>query len=382
MAGLNIAIIGAGIGGLTAAACLRRAGLDVTIYEQARGFTRLGAGIQQAPNAIRVLYKLGLKDQLLAQAFQPESNDSREYDTGELTNALPLGQAVRERHGVPYFLMHRGDLHAMLVSLVPPDIIRLNHKLEGLDHRADGAVTLRFANGETALADAVIGADGVHSVVREFMLGKEEPRFTGRVAYRTVFPTTLLKGLEVYPCVKWWGPDRHIVSYFVNPRRDELYFVTSTPEPDFAVESWSMKGDLKTLRAAYEGFHPQVRAILAACPDVHKWALIERDPLPRWTEGNVTLLGDACHPMTPYMAQGASTAIEDGAVLSRCLAGVAKAGRDGVHEALLRYEAARKPRTSRIQMTSAQNTWLRHPHDADWVYGYDAWDVPLEGPLA
>jgi 6-hydroxynicotinate 3-monooxygenase len=363
----HIAIIGAGIGGLTAAACLRRAGVDVRIYEQARGFTRLGAGIQQAPNSIRVLYALGLKGRLLAQAFQPATNDSRDYDSGALTNSLPLGQSVLDRHGVPYFLMHRGDLHAMLAELVPDDVVRLDHKLAGLDQDADGTVRLTFSNGDTARADAVIGADGVHSVVREFMLGKERPRFTGRVAYRTVFPTALLGGVQPYPCVKWWGPDRHIVSYFVNPRRDELYFVTSTPEPEFDVESWSAKGDLATLRAAYDTFHPRVR-------EVHKWALVERDPLPRWVEGNIALLGDACHPMTPYMAQGASTSIEDGAVLSRCLAGV---DRDGLHAALLRYEATRKPRTSLIQQTSAQNTWLKQPHDADWVYGYDSWTVPL-----
>jgi 6-hydroxynicotinate 3-monooxygenase len=252
----HIAIIGAGIGGLTAAACLRRVGIDVRIYEQARGFTRLGAGIQQAPNAVRVLYALGLEQRLLAQAFQPETNDSRDFDSGALTNSLPLGASVRERHGVPYFLMHRGDLHAMLADLVPEVVIRLNHALAGLEHRAGGGVRLTFGNGETAEADAVIGADGVHSVVREFMLGSEAPRFTGRVAYRTVFPTARLDGLEPFPCVKWWGPDRHIVSYFVNPRRDELYFVTSTPEPDFAVESWSAKGDLAVLRAAYDTFHP------------------------------------------------------------------------------------------------------------------------------
>jgi salicylate hydroxylase/6-hydroxynicotinate 3-monooxygenase len=370
----HIAIIGAGIGGLTAAACLRRAGFQVRVYEQARGFTRLGAGIQQAPNAVRVLYALGLKDKLLAQAFQPASNDSRDYDTGHLTNAHPLGHSVRDRHGVPYFLMHRGDLHAMLADLVPASLTHMNHKLAGLDHSPHGTVRMTFTSGDTAEADAVIGADGVHSVVREFMLGEEQPRWTGRVAYRTVFPTALLGGLQPYPCVKWWGPDRHIVSYFVNPRRDELYFVTSTPEPDFSVESWSAKGDLATLRAAYEHFHPQVCAILAACPDVHKWALVERDPLPCWIEGNVALLGDACHPMTPYMAQGASASIEDAAVLSRCLSGV---DRDGLHQALRRYEATRKPRTSRIQQTSAENTWLRQPHDAEWVYAYDAWTVPL-----
>lgn len=370
---LRVAIIGAGIGGLTAAACLRRVGIDVRIHEQARGFARLGAGIQQAPNSIRVLKALGLESRLRETAFQPEANNSRNYDTGELTFSLPLGRSVEERHGVPYFLMHRGDLHEMLADLVPPEIIHLNHRLEGLEHRG-ATVRMIFTDGSTDEADAVIGADGVHSVVRELLLGPEKPAYTGRVAYRTVFPTALLGGLEVDSCVKWWGPDRHIVSYFVNPRKDELYFVTSTPEPDFAVESWSAKGDLTTLRDAYKDFHPQVRAILAACPDVHKWALVVRDPLPRWGEGRVVLLGDSCHPMTPYMAQGAATSIEDAAVLSRCLDGV---DADGVAVALRRYEATRRPRTSEIQVTSAQNTWLRGSTNADWVYGYDAWRVPL-----
>ena len=370
---LKVAIIGAGIGGLTAAACLRRVGVDVRIYEQARGFSRLGAGIQQAPNSLRVLRQLGLEPMLRAMAFQPEANNSRDFDSGVLTNSQILGAEVEARYNAPYLLMHRGDLHAALAGTVPPDIIHLDHKLEGLSQRGT-TVTMTFTNGVTAEADAVIGADGVHSVVREILLGAEKPTYTGRVAYRTVFPTALLNGLEVESCCKWWGPDRHIVSYFVNPRKDELYFVTSTPEPDYGIESWSSKGDLAVLRAAYAGFHPQVRAILDACPDVHKWALVVRDPLPRWGEGNIVLLGDSCHPMTPYMAQGASTSIEDGAVLSRCLDGV---DADGVAVALRRFEATRKPRTSEIQQTSAQNTWLRGSTNADWVYGYDAWTVPL-----
>ncbi|MGE0226857.1 MAG: FAD-dependent monooxygenase [Acetobacteraceae bacterium] len=370
---LQVAIIGAGIGGLTAAACLRRVGIDVRIHEQARRFTRLGAGIQQAPNAVRVLRALGLEARLRETAFQPLANTSRDYATGEVTFSLPLGAAVEQKHGVPYFLMHRGDLHAMLADLVPSDIIHLNHRLDKLQPLGS-RVRMIFTDGSTDEADAVIGADGVHSVVREILLGPERPSFTGRVAYRTVFPAALLDGLQVDPCTKWWGPDRHIVSYFVNQRMDELYFVTSTPEPDFAVESWSSKGDLETLRKAYKDFHPQVRAILAACPDVHKWALVVRDPLPRWGEGNVVLLGDACHPMTPYMAQGAATSIEDAAVLARCLDGVDP---DGVAAAFRRYEATRKPRTSEIQATSAQNTWLRGATNADWVYGYDAWTVPL-----
>jgi len=369
----SIAIVGAGIGGLTAAACLRRIGIDAQIYEQAPRFTRLGAGIQQSPNSVKVLRALGLEPRLRAIAFQPDANLSRDYDSGEITNTQLQGRPMEERYGAPYFLLHRGDLHATLVELVPDEIVHRERKLVGVE--SDGrTATMIFADGSRVQADAVIGADGVHSVVREKLFGEQPLQYTGRVAYRTVFPTALLNGLELDNCTKWWGPDRHIVHYFVNPRRDEVYFVTSTPEPDFSVESWSAKGNLDELRAAYANFHPRVRGLLAACPDVHKWAIVVREPLPSWSEGNITLLGDACHPMTPYMAQGAATAIEDAAVLSRCLDGV---DADGIPDALRRYENTRKPRTAQIQRTSAQNTWLRGPTSQDWVYGYDAWNEPL-----
>ncbi len=161
---------------------------------------------------------------------------------------------------------------------------------------------------------------------------------------------------------------------YINERRDELYFVTSTPEPDFAVESWSATGDLGVLRDAYRTFHPTVRAVLEACPEVHRWAIVVREPLPRWCAGNVVLLGDACHPMTPYMAQGAGTSIEDAAVLSRCLQDV---GPDGVADAFRRFEATRKPRTSRIQAVSGTNDMKQIRSEIDAVYGYDAWQVPL-----
>ncbi len=370
---LSVAIVGAGIGGLTAAAALRRAGIEVQVYEQASKFARIGAGIQQAANAVKVLRELGLEARLRGVAFQAEHACNREWDNGQLTNEYQMGRHVEERFGAPYLLMHRGDLHAAIASTVPDSIVHLNWKLVGLEQTSVG-VTLIFDGGGRAQADAVIGADGVHSVVREIILGPERPRFTGRVAYRTTFPASRLGDLKLDDNCKWWGPDRHIVIYFVKPQREEIYFVTSTPEPDFELESWSARGDLKELREAYVGFHPDVRAVLAACPEVHKWALVERDPLPRWGEGRVVLLGDACHPMTPYMAQGAAMAIEDGAVLSRCLAGV---DTDGVEVAFRRYTLSRKERTSRIQLTSRQNTWMREPTDPAWVYGYDAWRVPL-----
>jgi 6-hydroxynicotinate 3-monooxygenase len=370
---LSIAIIGAGIGGLTTASALRRFGIEVQIYEQASRFARIGAGIQQSPNAIKVLRGLGLEEQLRRAAFRPLTSFNREWDTGAVTNEYALGDRLERRYGAAHLLMHRGDLHEILASIVPSGIINLSRKLVGIEPSAAG-VTLIFADGARAQADAVIGADGIHSIVREILFGPEKPRFTGRVAYRTTYPASRLGGLTVEDTTKWWGVDRHIVIYYVKPRREEIYFVTSTPEPDFEVESWSAKGDLATLREAYAGFHSQVRAVIAACPEVHKWALVERDPLPRWSEGRATLLGDACHPMTPYMAQGATAAMEDAAILARCLAGVDS---DGVAEAFRRYEATRLPRTSRIQLTSRQNTWMRTATDADWVYGYDAWQAPL-----
>jgi 6-hydroxynicotinate 3-monooxygenase len=184
----------------------------------------------------------------------------------------------------------------------------------------------------------------------------------------------LLNGYQIGDCTKWWGPDRHIVIYYVRPDRSEVYFVTSQPDPGFTEESWSLIGDVNELREAFTDFHPEVRHVLASCPEVNKWALVDRDPLPRWSDGNITLLGDACHPMTPYMAQGAAMAIKDGAVLSRCLENVDRAG---VADAFRRFEATRKPRTSRMQLSSRTNTWLRDKTDPDWMYGYDAWTAPL-----
>ena len=373
---LSIAIIGAGIGGLTTALALLRAGIEVRIYEQAKGFARVGAGIQQTPNAIKALRVFGLEGALRRVAFRPLTSLNRESDTGALTNEYPLGDEIEHRFGAPHLLLHRGDLHDVLAAAVPSQLILLDHKLAAVEQSRND-VTLFFTNGARMQADALIGADGIHSTVREIMLGPEELRFTGRVAYRTTYPVSRLGGVKVGDNTKWWGSDRHIVVYYVKPQREEIYFVTSTPEPDFEVESWSAIGNLETLRKTYAGFHPEVREVIAACPRVHKWALVERDPLRRWTEGRVALLGDACHPMMPYMAQGAAMAIEDAAVLSRCFDGI---DADGIAGALRRYELTRLPRTSRIQLISRQNTWMREKTDPDWVYGYDAWHEPLVSP--
>jgi 2-polyprenyl-6-methoxyphenol hydroxylase-like FAD-dependent oxidoreductase len=370
----RIAIVGAGIGGLAAAATLQRAGFVVDVYEQARAFARVGAGIQMMPNSMKVLRGLGLEDRLKGIAFAPKSHLNREWDTGNVSNELPMPV---ERYGAPYLCMHRAELHAALYSAVDPERVHVGKKLAGLE-TAGASTVLRFEDGSRVEADAVIGADGVHSLVREIVLGKGRPIHRGRVAYRSVFPSSLLpadRDVLGPSRTKWWGTDRHIVIYYTTAARDEVYFVTSNPEPvDWLTEeSWSATGDMHELRDAFDGFHADVRDVLEACPTCHKWAILERDPLTTWSQNEVVLIGDAAHPMTPYMAQGGATSIEDAAVLARCLTDLPDfATAFGV------FEQHRKPRTSRIQAISSANTWLRTPDaNPDWLYGYDAWTVPL-----
>jgi salicylate hydroxylase/6-hydroxynicotinate 3-monooxygenase len=375
----SIAIVGAGMGGLAVAATLRRVGIDAQLYEQAARFGRIGAGIQMMPNSMKVLRGIGIEHRLRRTAFAPYSHLNRIGDTGEITRELPMPESL---YDAPYLCMHRADLHGALLSAVPPEIIHLDKRLVGLD-QARGHVTLSFADGTLSSADGVIGADGVHSIVRDIVVGPDEPIHRGRIAYRAVFPASLMRGFDIGRSrTKWWGSDRHIVIYYTNNAKSEVYFVTSVPEPAEWVtrESWSSKGDVKELRAAYVGFHQDVRNVLEACPDCHKWAILEREPLPRWSDGRVVLLGDAAHPMTPYMAQGAATSIEDAAVLARCLDAVAG---DDIEGAFRRYEAHRKPRTSLVQAISSANTWMKDGQsDTSWLYGYDAWRTPLDAPAA
>lgn len=371
----SIAIVGGGMGGLAAGATLGQLGINVTIYEQAAAFTRIGAGIQMMPNSMKVLRRIGVEDTLLRTSFQPYSHLNREWDTGKITRELPM---PADLFGAPYLCMHRADLTDALASAIPEGSLRLGKKLASLDQDGRG-VTLHFEDGTSATADAVVGADGVHSLVRDIIVGPDEPLHKGRIAYRAVFPSSLLGERDIGPSrTKWWGVDRHIVIYYVTAAKSEIYFVTSVPEPAgwLTKESWSAKGNVEELRAAYEDFHEDVRAVLGACPDCHKWAILEREPLPRWSDGRIALLGDSCHPMTPYMAQGAACAIEDAAVLARC---IEHSDGDDFEAAFTLYEAVRKPRTSKIQAISSANTWMKGgDDDTSWLYGYDAWNVPLE----
>jgi salicylate hydroxylase/6-hydroxynicotinate 3-monooxygenase len=367
-----VSVIGAGIGGLAAAIALRRAGFAVTVHEQATQFARVGAGINLTPNASRCLYHLGLGEALERVAVAPPYRLSRSWDTGEVTSRMALGERARVEYGAPFLQLHRGDLHAALAERLDGIVLELGRELVGYASRADGGVELSFASGDRARADVVVAADGIHSRVREQMLGPERPRFTGRVAYRGVVPIDAIDH-PTEPYVKWWGPDRHIVIYRISGG-SECYFVTSIPEDSWRHESWSSLGDVAELRRAFAGFHGDVQAVLEACDVTHKWALLERDPLPRWLDpGPVILIGDACHPMVPYMAQGAATAVEDAVVLARCLAG-ALDGNDAAVR-LRSFEAHRLARTASIQLEARKNRWLRYDNDLGWVYGYDATSV-------
>jgi len=373
---IPIAIIGAGIGGLASAHALGQQGIVAHVFEQAPSFKRIGAGIQMGPNATCVLHGFGLAEHLKTSSFEPKTNLNRVWDTGEVSNEFPLLGHASEKYGTPFYALHRGDLHAALNRLVPESQIHLGKQLLSFEQESNH-VLLQFEDGTRVRANAVIGADGVHSLIRDTLLGPEEPRFTGKIAYRTTYPSSRLKGVDIGQSrTKWWGVDRHIVIYYVTRQQDEIYFVTSQPEDASwtTKESWSSKGELGALRQAYAGFHSDVQAVLEACPEVYKWALYERDPLPKWCEGSVLLMGDACHPMTPYMAQGAAMALEDSVVLARVMA---QASPNEWPQAFQLFEQIRKPRTSMIQRASSANQWMQKKTNPDWVYGYNAWEVPL-----
>jgi len=368
----RIAVIGAGLGGATAAALLQREGFQVRLYEQARAFERIGAGIHVSANVMKVLRHLGAEQRLSRIGIHPDTFTSRQWDSGEILFELPLGHAGEQKYGASYITVHRHDLHAAILDRVEPDTIEFGKQLT--DVTSDRAVAhLKFSDGSAADADVVIGADGVNSRLRDAVAGPSQSRFTGAVAHRAIYPAALLGGMEVRNCTKWWGPNSHILIYYIEQSRDEIYLVTSA-KGEWHSEAAFEFCTREEVARSFERFHPEVRQVIATAPQLTKWPILDIKPIDRWCESNLVLLGDACHAMTPYMASGAAMAIEDAAVLTRCLV-----QSDDCATAFALYQTTRMPRVSKVQRLSAENSFLRTPTDPTWVFGYDAVNVPL-GP--
>lgn len=375
MSVLKIGICGGGIGGLCAAIALRKVGHEVEVFEQAAQFGRIGADINLTPNAVFVLDGLGVGKALRKTAARPTHRISRDGISGEETSRLPMSDAAEEKYGAPQLTIHRADVLSALQAQVPEEVFHFGMSVKDVELN-DHSSTINFTQGESRSFDLVIGADGIHSAIRTALFGRDDPHFTGLVSYRSVFPRergAALDNLDAF--TKWWGEttDKQIVTFPLTGGKEIFVFAT-TPQPDWKEEGWTLPGDVQELRDEYQHFHPDARALLDVCETVTKSALFVREPMDTWSKGAATLLGDAAHPMVPFMAQGACMAIEDSVVLGRCLEGTTTAS---LHDALENYESARKTRTAKIQRSSLANDWLKGKGNADWVYGYNAWNVPI-----
>jgi salicylate hydroxylase len=390
----KIAVIGGGLGGLSAALAFHRTGFNVDVYEQAPELNEVGGGINMGPNAARILYRLGLGEALDGAAVRPASAHVRRWDDGRTLQTAPLNPRCDELYGAPHLTAHRADLQRIIAAGLPPERIHLGHRLVGLADEGD-AVEASFANGGRIRADIVVGADGIHSTVRTLLFGAEEPNFAGCVAYRGLVPVERIADLGLERGNQsWLGPGGHLVHYFVSGGR-LLNFVGWTEHDSWNREDWTDRATIERALAAFKDWHPQVRRIIAEADTCFIWALFDRDPLPRWSAGRVTLLGDACHPMYPFMAQGAAQAIEDGACLAALLA-----QHPDPAETLRRYEQMRLPRVTRLQQMSRANKHRYHMHDGpeqeerdramaarrerspetmQWLFGFDAGDVSASG---
>ncbi len=379
----HIIVAGAGLGGLTLALCLARVGFRVTVLEQAKVLGEVGAGVQISANGARVLYHLGLADALNRVAFHPESGEMRHWQTGETLSSRPLGQASEQAFGFPYFHLHRADFHSILATELRDVIsvdLYLDHKVTEFDQTETG-VRVSTEGGANFSGDVLVGCDGIHSAIREQLFGPDAPRFTGCVAWRATVPVDILPPGHVRPVASnWIGQGGHFVHYYV--RRGELVNCVGVMERGaWQAESWSSAGAITEFINDFSGWHEDLQILMQAAENCFQWGLFDRDPMPQWGDGRVTLLGDACHPMLPFMAQGAVMAIEDAYTLAQCLA----ANESNLPGALSHYEALRKERTTVVQKMSRDNIQFFHRADIPnlearmashreahrWLYSFD-----------
>ena len=389
----RIAIAGAGIGGLTAACCLLKAGHEVQLFEQAPELSEIGAGIQLSANAMHVLNDLGLGESIAGFSVRPRAYVFRLHDSGEIVGQFPLAEEHAMANGAPYNQLHRADLHQLLVDKVKslgPKAIRLNCRVEGFEE-SEGGVQLKLSDGSRVEVDILIGADGVKSAIRAQIAGASGASYTGDAAWRLVVPAASLPANFMDPVMSvWMGPGRHAVCYYLRGG-SLLNFVGCVETDEVTEESWTAKHPWERLKADFQGWHQDIQAIIDTADrnSCYRWSLFYRPPIAKWSTRRVTMLGDAVHATLPYLAQGAAMAIEDGAVLKRALDLA-----DDTAEALQLYERNRIERTSRIVSGSGANRTLFHMDDQtklrqafanrdegrarnEWLYSYNPLTVEL-----
>src|ERR1700729_3421548 len=350
----RVAIIGGGIGGLTAANALSRAGIEVAVYEAAAELKEIGAGVALHPNAMKVLHAIGVEDNVRKVAGRSQWQVVRPWKTGRLIPKTSRQQQAAS-FGTEGATVHRADLLDVLAEALPPGIVTLGKRCTQV--RPDGDVAVaRFADGTQIEADIIVGADGIHSPVRASLFGPDAPRFTGKVCYRSVVRTEAVRGTRPpTEGAQWLGPHGTIVLYPL--RGEELINVVCHYDDDgYRHESWIAECSREEVLERYAGWHESLLRLFAAADTWYKWALYDRDPVPQWTRGRVTVLGDAAHPMLPYLGQGACQAIEDGVVLAAALA----AEPDDPVAALLLYERSRRPRASQVVLASRARGGSNH----------------------
>ncbi|MGD0107920.1 MAG: FAD-dependent monooxygenase [Rhodopila sp.] len=393
----DILIAGAGLGGLTAALVLIRRGHDVRVFEQAPELREVGAGVQLGANGTRILIALGLEAAMQQVVCVATGKEICLGTTGQSWPTYDLGETSVERFGAPYWMVHRGDFHKVLLDAVRsvcPNAIKPGNGCTGFEQTGD-RVILHLASGGLIPGDVLIGADGVHSSVRQQMFGQGAAHFTGIVAWRGMVPTERLPPHQRRLVgANWMGAGGHVVTYPL--RRGELLnFVGVVERDDWRIESWNEPGSREECLRDLASWHDDVKTIIRNIDTPYKWALLGREPLDHYAQGRVCVMGDAAHPTLPFLAQGANMALEDAVVIARCLD-----LSDDPAEALRRYETARLHRTAAIVRGSSDNTKRFHnpalgsPEGAaayverefqpekvrqryDWLYEYDALTVTL-----
>jgi len=389
----RIALVGGGLGGLTAALALARAGFEAHVFEQADRLREIGAGIGLSPNALKVLRALGVEGEVRRRGSIPDAIVGRDWTTARQLFRIPLKDMVEARFGASNVQIHRGDLLNILARVISPSQIHLNSRCVSVSSSDCGA-SLTFSDGRREHFDLVVGCDGIRSCIRAAMHGAEAPHFTGNMCWRALIEVEELPAGHVLPLVtNWMGPGGHIVTYYV--RAGTLVNLVAVRETlDWSEDSWSVQAATSELIAAFPMVHGSLRSLLERAGDCFKWGLFDRDPLTTWSAQHITLLGDAAHPMLPFLGQGTAMAMEDAYVLARELS----RSPDDVGAALRAYEAERVPRTSRAQVAARTQAGFLHltsgtgpmrfrrdgelnnqwasTYETEWLYAYDPTSQP------